>query len=465
MKYRWVVACIDLFVICFSLVLAVMGRRWLPWFPPGNDVDQLVWPVSAPIILVWFTCLGLAGAYTKRHWGYGLEEYRQAVMGSMVCLGIVVGSAYFLDYPLSRAVVLLLFLVGIPLLLLGRATLRRVLHIRRSHGKSLASVLVAGSTVSALEIVTVLDREKWLGYKVVGLLLTDDHEGRERPDLPNLGPPSDVMRLLSQHWAQAVIFTGGAVTKGTEFNSLARQLESHHARLIVVPELTDVASSRIRMTPVAGMPLVHVGKPNAAGARSWQKRAFDLILTTFGLIVISPIMVMTAVAIKLGDGGPIFYKQKRVGRHGELFDCYKFRSMVVNADQIRQESLTEHNESDGVLFKMKRDPRITPVGRFIRRWSIDELPQLFNVMNGTMSLIGPRPALEDEVAQYKSHVRRRLDVLPGISGLWQVSGRSDLSWDETVRLDLYYVDNWSMLQDINILLRTIRAVVTAKGAY
>jgi exopolysaccharide biosynthesis polyprenyl glycosylphosphotransferase len=189
------------------------------------------------------------------------------------------------------------------------------------------------------------------------------------------------------------------------------------------------------------------------------------VVATVVLVLLSPVLLVTALTIKLSDGGPVLFKQRRVGRGGEPFEVLKFRSMVTDAERIRDQHLEAQNESEGVLFKIREDPRITRFGRFIRRFSIDELPQLINVLRGEMSLIGPRPALEREVQQYQVHVRRRLDVRPGMTGLWQVSGRSDLDWDDTVRLDLYYVDNWSMIQDLVILLRTFKAVVSSNGAY
>lgn len=265
--------------------------------------------------------------------------------------------------------------------------------------------------------------------------------------------------------AAAVIFTEGSFSRSYQFNRLARTLESQDTELIIIPALSDISTQRMHIRPVAGLPLVHIEKPQAERASGWFKRTFDIIGSLLLLILTSPIVLIAAIAIKHEDGGPVFYKQRRVGRKGNVFECYKLRSMVVNADEIKAKMLADKNESDGVLFKMKDDPRITKCGKFHRRYSIDEIPQFYNVLRGDMSLVGPRPALENEVAAYESHVRRRLDVRPGITGLWQVSGRSDLSWEDTVRLDLYYVDNWSVLQDITILAKTFSAVFTSSGAY
>lgn len=218
------------------------------------------------------------------------------------------------------------------------------------------------------------------------------------------------------------------------------------------------------LRPVAGLPLVFIESPRAERATRWAKRLFDIVGSSLALLLAAPVMLAIALAIKIEDGGPIIFHQTRAGLKSRPFECLKFRSMVVDAE-ARLNALRRADQSARVLFKMKEDPRITRVGRVIRRFSLDELPQLFNVLGGQMSLVGPRPALPSEVAQYADHVHRRLDVRPGLTGLWQVSGRSDLSWEDTVRLDLYYVDNWSLLQDLSILRSTVGAVLSARGAY
>jgi exopolysaccharide biosynthesis polyprenyl glycosylphosphotransferase len=231
---------------------------------------------------------------------------------------------------------------------------------------------------------------------------------------------------------------------------------------VVVPGLTDVSAARMNLRPVGGLPLVYVESPRALLAMRWSKRLFDVVGAAVVLLLAAPVMGLIALVIKIEDRGPVVFKQVRVGLKGQTFNFYKFRSMAVDAEQRLAEM--QHQGND-VLFKMKTDPRVTRVGRFIRRLSLDELPQLLNVLEGKMSLVGPRPALPREVALYHEDVHRRLDVRPGLTGLWQVSGRSDLSWDDTVRLDLYYVDNWSLLQDLMILTRTVGAVLNPRGAY
>ncbi|EYT48752.1 UDP-phosphate galactose phosphotransferase [Brachybacterium muris UCD-AY4] len=236
--------------------------------------------------------------------------------------------------------------------------------------------------------------------------------------------------------------------------------------LIVVPALSEISRDRVSMRPVAGLPLVHLEKPRSRDALRLSKRVFDVVASTVVLVLIAPVLAAVALAVKLGDGGPVLFRQVRAGRDGEPFHILKFRSMVTGADSRRPSpEAAARDRGNAVMFKLAVDPRVTRVGRFLRRYSLDELPQLWNVLRGDMSLVGPRPALPREVTEYDQDARRRLAVRPGITGLWQVSGRSDLSWSETVRLDLYYVDNWSFTQDLQILVRTVRAVMDARGAY
>ncbi len=251
---------------------------------------------------------------------------------------------------------------------------------------------------------------------------------------------------------------------GIRLRELAWELEETGTDLCVAPALIDVAGPRTTIRPVAGLPLLQLDHPELAGGKQVIKAVFDRMAAGLALIVLAPLFVVIALAIRLDDQGPVFFKQTRVGRDGQTFKLFKFRTMVVDAEQ-RKLQLQALNEGAGVLFKMRRDPRVTKVGASLRRWSLDELPQLFNVLKGDMSLVGPRPALPDEVARYGDHMRRRLVVKPGITGLWQVSGRSGLSWEEAFRLDLRYVDNWSIMLDLQILWKTFSAVTGGSGAY
>jgi exopolysaccharide biosynthesis polyprenyl glycosylphosphotransferase len=243
------------------------------------------------------------------------------------------------------------------------------------------------------------------------------------------------------------------------------QLEGSSTDLVVSPGLTEVAGPRLHILPVAGLPLLHVDEPKFTGFRRVLKGAFDRVSAALALVLLSPIFLVLVLAVRLTSSGPALFRQVRVGRAGSTFVMLKFRSMYADAEE-RLASLREQSDhGDGVLFKMKEDPRVTRVGKFLRKYSLDELPQLINVVLGTMSLVGPRPPLPLEVARYEDHVHRRLLVKPGLTGLWQISGRSDLSWDESVQLDLRYVENWSLGEDLFILWKTVRAVAHGSGAY
>lgn len=455
----------DLVVIVASTLVAVNGRQVVTVFGnSGSDVEALVRPLAAGIAVGWLLALAVVGSYAPKCLTAGTVEYRRvlsASLGMMAALGI---GAYLLNYPLSRAFYFLLFVIGIPALLAVRLLVRRVTHRLRRAGYLQKAILVAGDAEHVHDVVSVMSRERWLGYSVVGILTNDPGSMDPASDIPVLGTPDDAIAALHESGASAVLFAEGSFRRGRHFNEMARQFEDVHAQLMVVPSLTDVSAERLEIRPVAGIPLVHIDAPRARAAGRVGKRAFDIVGSSALLLLGSPLMLGVALAIKLDSRGPVLFKQVRAGLSGEPFECFKFRSMVVDAE-ARLAELRHLNQTDGVLFKMVDDPRITRVGRVIRRFSLDELPQLMNVWRGDMSLVGPRPALVSEVKRYKDHVLRRLDVRPGMTGLWQVSGRSDLSWDDTVRLDLYYVDNWSMVQDLAILLKTFGAVVGSRGAY
>jgi len=249
-----------------------------------------------------------------------------------------------------------------------------------------------------------------------------------------------------------------------QLRRLAWELEPTGADLMVAPSLVEVAGPRLSIRPVSGLPLLQVEQPQFAGGRRIVKSTFDRTIALCSVVLLSPVLLAIALAVRLTSRGPAFFTQQRIGRDGAPFTMVKFRSMVVDAEQRREELVAE-SDRDGLMFKMHADPRVTRVGAMLRRYSLDELPQLFNVMGGSMSLVGPRPPLPEEVERYGDDVRRRLLVKPGVTGLWQVSGRADLSWEESVRLDLRYVDNWSLAADLLILWKTARAVVRASGAY
>ena len=452
----------DTVVISLSLIVAIVAAGLLP-FEADTSAEHLVrW--TAPLVAVsWLVTLRVFGADQLRHLRAGATEYKRVVMASASLAGAIGIACYLLKQDFPRGLYVLLFTIGTTGLVLTRLARRRAMAAIHRRGALMSPVVVVGESGHVDEIAKVLSRESWLGYNVVGAITKDRSELTPR-GIPVLGCLPDTAQVISEYGVSTVIFAEGSFASPADFRRMAWQLEEQDIQMIVVPTITDISAQRLTVRPVAGLPLVDVDRPQAIAAARWIKRTFDVVGSTMLLALAAPLLALVALAIKLEDGGPILFRQPRIGRKGRTFECLKFRSMVLDAE-ARLAELVSKNEGSGPLFKMTHDPRITRVGRFIRRFSLDELPQLWNALRGDMSLVGPRPALPTEVAQYDSDTRRRLDVRPGLTGLWQVSGRSNLSWDDTVRLDLYYVDNWSMIQDLMILARTAKAVVGSAGAY
>ncbi len=455
----------DLVTCGAATLVAVIGRNHLGFFDPGLDVAEVLGPRGPLLVLVWLTVIWASGGYRPSLFGVGTDEYKGVVRASLLTAGLVGIACFLAKYPLSRGFFSITFLLGIPALVLGRLVLRRTLYRIRRRGGLMQRVLIAGSGPHVDEIVHVLRRERWLGYDVVGALVPF-------PDRPELGPQSvpvlggsgQLLPALELTEADVVFLAGGALDSAAELRRIAWELEDHDVQLVVAPSVTDISAERVRVRPVGGLPLMHLEKPRTIKASRASKRAFDLVGSALLLVVSAPLFVVAAYWIKLHDGGRVFFGQERTGRDGAPFRCLKFRSMLVDAEE-RLTDLHERSGHHGGLFKMAEDPRVTRPGRWLRRFSIDELPQLLNVLRGDMSLVGPRPPLPTEVASYAPDTSRRLRVRPGMTGLWQVSGRADLSFEEAIRLDLYYVDNWSMLQDLTILARTVGAVLATRGAY
>ena len=462
----WLVFLLDLLVLVAAVLLAWDLRVNLDVWTSDLDTET---PLSASvgpwIILVWAVLLAAHGAYSPRLFGAGNEEFRTVFAASIVTAGSVGMMSYLLQLELSRGFVLLVFFLGIPMLVVERYVARKMLHRVRARGHLLHRVVAVGGPTAVRELVDVLRRERYAGYEIVGACVPRGipvDEGDMK--VPHLGTVGDTRRVCDEVGADTVLVARGGYSSSADLRSIAWDLEGSDIDLVVVPSLTDVAGPRIHMRPVAGLPLLHVEDPQVDEASGFSKRVFDVVGAIGGILLISPLLIVVAALVKFQDGGPVFFRQRRIGRDGVEFGMLKFRSMVPDADKRRDE-IAHLNESDGVLFKIKHDPRVTKVGKHLRRFSIDELPQLFNVLKGDMSLVGPRPPLPSEVEEYERYIRRRLLVRPGMTGLWQVSGRSSLSWSEAVRLDLYYVDNWSMVTDLAIIARTVKAVVGREGAY
>ncbi|HSV37270.1 MAG TPA: sugar transferase [Nocardioidaceae bacterium] len=420
--------------------------------------------ISVGIVAIWLLALLLSSSYSHRVLGSGADEYKAVLRAVFGTAGTVAVLAYLTKSDLSRLFFVLMFTAGPVLAVVGRYSARQLLHHLRRAGWFQHDVVVVGGYHQVAELIEVLDRERWTGYRVVGVCLPSRDEHRTVQGIPVVGDTQEVREALQVTRAEAVFLTSGAGHSSKEFRRISWQIEGTGADLAVLPSLTDVSGPRIHVRPLAGLPLLHLELPEFTGPQRVTKRLLDVLAATFGLVLLAPLLLLISLAIKVSSPGPVLFKQIRVGRDGKEFLCLKFRTMVVDAE-ARLAELMEQSDGNGLLFKMRDDPRVTRAGRKLRRFSLDELPQLLNILRGDMSVVGPRPPLPAEVATYSIDLRRRLLVRPGLTGLWQVSGRSELSLEESTRLDLYYVDNWSLMSDVEIAWKTVRAVLGGRGAY
>jgi exopolysaccharide biosynthesis polyprenyl glycosylphosphotransferase len=426
--------------------------------------SSLFWG-AAGLVPAWPLVLLAVGAYSERVFGTGSDEYRRVGRAGFLLLAFAGFISYAAALDLSRALVV----VAVPSLalvtLLGRYAARCQLRRLRARGRCTRRVVVVGRGGAVLELAARVGREHYAGLDVVGLCVTPGDRARvaDVAGVP-VGSLEDVLQMATRLGADTIAVTSASETAAQYLRQLSWQLEGTGMELLVAPGLIEVAGPRLHIRPFEGLPLLSVEQPRFEGWRRVVKGGMDRLVAAAGLLVLAPVLLGIAAAVALTSSGPVLYRQERVGLNGRSFTMLKFRSMVVGADR-QLDVLRDANESDGLLFKMREDPRVTPVGRWLRRLSLDELPQLLNVLGGSMSLVGPRPPLPVEVARYDSSVSRRLLVKPGLTGLWQVSGRSDLPWEEAVRLDLRYVENWSLATDLLIMAKTARAVLGRSGAY
>jgi exopolysaccharide biosynthesis polyprenyl glycosylphosphotransferase len=423
--------------------------------------------ISSLLPLGWLGALLINHAYDDRFLFAGNEEYQRVLRAAVALVAAIAFLAYAFDTEVARGYVTIAVPVAAVLGLLGRYLNRFLLHRSWAQGRCLRRVLVVGHATSVAALTGQLRHERYHGLEVVAAcvpsLSTVPPQLRTVAVVQGLELASEMVRLVG---ADTVVVLSCPEMDGPSVRRLAWQLEAQDIDLVLASPLVDVAGTRTTIRPVDGLPMLHVEHPRLTGPRWLAKSLFDRCCAALALLLLSPLLAACALAVRLDrEGpGPILFRQVRVGRAGRTFTIYKFRTMRHDAEDLLA-SLRRLNEHDGVLFKVRADPRITRVGRFLRRYSLDELPQLVNVLRGEMSLVGPRPPLPSEVAAYPSDMRRRLVVKPGLTGLWQVSGRSDLGWTEAMRLDLRYVENWSLTLDLVILIRTASAVLRAGGAY
>lgn len=434
---------------------------------PGGSGPYLL--ATLTLAVTWWVFLVAWGTREASVLGSGAEEYRAVANSSFSLFGLIAILSYAFQYDTARGFVGLALPAGLISLLFGRWVVRQWIRAERAQGRSSSQILVIGGPRAASHLVRSLVSKPEAGYRPIGAYLVG-YEGSHLDsdlDTPVVGYAPSIDGILSAIElcnADSVAISSGSKLSPMELRSLGWELAARQVRLILAPALTDVAGPRIHTQPVAGLPLIHVSTPKLTGPRRVVKRSFDFVTSLFLLLLLLPVLAVIAVLVKLSGPGPIFYTQERIGIRGESFNMVKFRSMNQNADAELSRLLAAQGSVDQPLFKVTNDPRITKVGSYLRKYSLDELPQLFNVLSGSMSLVGPRPQREGEVVLYDDSAKRRLFVRPGMSGLWQVSGRSNLSWEQAVRLDLYYVENWSLTQDIIILFRTFKAVFSSSGA-
>jgi exopolysaccharide biosynthesis polyprenyl glycosylphosphotransferase len=424
--------------------------------------------LSVTIIAAWMLILGIYGSRGYRVLGTGAQEYRQIADGTVRLFGLVAIVSFLFQIEFARGYILIAFPLGLGVLVFSRWIWRIWLGAQRLDGKYSSRVLLVGSRDSAEHLARELARQSAAGYLVVGACIPGGCEleylpGTKIPVFPDIDKLQESMRAVA---ADTVVISSSEGLSPRRMRELSWSLEPGRQHLVVAPSLTDIGGPRIHTRPVSGLPLIHVETPTYEGKRQFAKRAFDLVAASALIACLSPFMAVIAVAVRVSTPGPVLFRQERVGINGTRFTMLKFRSMVTDAEsRLTELRIQERSGGNAVMFKMKNDPRVTPIGGFLRRFSLDELPQLFNVIKGSMALVGPRPPLASEVSEYESHVHRRFLVKPGITGLWQVSGRSNLSWEDTVRLDLYYVENWSITGDLVILWRTSKAVLGRVGAF
>ena len=457
-RYAAVNAVVDAFVV----LGAAGGALRIDGTTQGVAAAALVVAVTA----IWLTVQAAGGTYDDHRISTGSDEYLRVLNGGVRTFAIVGAIGFLGAEGLPRTLLVVAVPLATALSVVHRHGSRQWINRRRAtEGRFAEDLLIVGSIEHSRELVRHLRRSADLRYRITGAvvdggLLALDVDG---DPVPVLGEPGNLEEVLLNTQADSVAVTDTTVLPGG-LQRLAWRLEGTGVDLLVVPAITDVAGPRISIRPEAGLPLLHVEEPDFRGARRVAKAAFDRLSALVLLVLVSPALLLIAAAIRAHSPGPAFFRQTRVGRDGREFTMWKFRTMRTGADQ-EVAALRHLNAASGVLFKIPDDPRRTTIGKWLRRYSIDEFPQLFNVLLGQMSLVGPRPPVPSEVSGYHDAAHRRLLVKPGMTGLWQVSGRSDLAWEESVRLDLYYVENWSIALDLTLLWKTIAAVVQGRGAY
>lgn len=472
-----ILALFDLGVVYLAFLAAYWTRYDLRLGP--HIRDQLgfdaYFPLLLPLLALMLVALWAKGAYRLRLGNELQDDFTVAFSAATISVAtIVILAAMLQQYQYSRGVMIYLWVALILFLIVGRWLFRLgMTHLYR-RGIGSRRLLVVGATDVGKMIMQGVAGRRDLGYELVGFVHTRldglNGKGMEPSATPadfgrfrNLGYAPDVPALLERERIDEVIIALPA-SAHQEIWPILQQCDEGGIGFKIVPDTFELSLGRVQVDDIAGIPVLDVREQPLKRFKLAMKKATDLSLAVLLGVVFSPVLIVTAILVKLDSPGPVFFAQQRVGQGGRRFTCYKFRSMRKGSEDLITE-LHPFNEAKGPLYKMRDDPRLTRVGRFIRRHSIDELPQLWNVLKGDMSIVGPRPAIPQEVSQYEPWHNRRFETRPGMTGIWQVSGRSDLTFDEMVMMDIYYIQNWSLLLDIKILLRTVACTVTASGAY
>jgi exopolysaccharide biosynthesis polyprenyl glycosylphosphotransferase len=425
--------------------------------------EDLSFSLSHPIYLtvaVWPIVFAIYGLYDLRRPTHATAELQRLFSAVAISVLLVVLFDFITRLAPARDFIPVLLVVSLALVTTGRLATRRLGHSLNAHAVTSQVTLIAGTNDEARALARTLQRRPWMGYRVCGFVEVNQSGLSVIDGLPVFGTVEDIAQISTERNVQSVIIAGSAAG-GSTLQSIDSALGAN-VSVRVSPGLANLGAARVILEPIDGMALFSLRRHRFSRRQRLLKRTLDLTVTSVAVVVAAPFMIAIALAIKLTSPGPVLFKQRRVGAQERDFTIWKFRTMVVGA-HAKRDGLS--NEADGLLFKMRRDPRVTRVGRFLRKTSLDELPQLFNVLRGEMSLVGPRPALPEETARYADAQRGRLRVKPGVTGLWQVNGRHDLAFEDYVRYDLFYVENWSLTMDLYILAKTIPALLTARGSY
>lgn len=463
----------DSVIICLSVGSAQILRFWdqpvrvdSPWV---SNTGFGYTAVSCLLAVLWMGFLSL-GSRSAKVAGRGLEEYAVLIAATLQLFGLAAIASMLFHVDVSRGYLAIALPLGLTGLVVSRWAWRRHTARIRRRGLDQDRLLIVGTAVAAHDVATEFARDPWAGYQIVGICTpegpaqVDSSIAVDGQQIPIVGMSQAILDAVHRTGVHTVALAATHGLRPVDVRRLMWELDALQVDLMLAPGMIDIADRRLHSRPVAGMAMFEVVKPQYSQANSLIKRGFDISFALVALLLVSPMMVATALAVRLTSPGPTFYRSERIGMDGAPFRMTKFRSMYVDAES-RMPALIAANGGDVLFFKMKDDPRVTRVGKLMRKFSIDELPQFFDVLRGTMSVVGPRPQVRREVDSYDDLVSRRLTVKPGLTGLWQISGRSDLAVEDAVRLDLTYVENWSLYRDLIIIVKTVRTVLLGSGAY